>query len=85
MIARRTWIGTVRGAHPKAAPLLVHVPTPVERLRANCSCDDGSMAALDPSVAQTGCQSLSADAQLLPGAPMSGADSAMTLRLRRPQ
>jgi iron(III) transport system substrate-binding protein len=85
MIARRTWIGAVRGPHPNAARLLVNFLTSIEGLKAYCASGDGSMAALDPSGAQTGCQPLSADAEFLPDTPMSDADSAETLRLLRLQ
>jgi iron(III) transport system substrate-binding protein len=84
-IARRTWIGAVRGPHPNAARLLVHFLTSIEGLKAYCASGDGSMASLDPSGAQTGCQPLSADAQFLPDAPMSDQDSAETLRQLRLQ
>lgn len=79
-IARRTWIGAVRGSHPNAARLLVHFLTSVEGLRAYCSTGDGSMSMLDPDGAKTGCEPLASDAQFLPDAPMSDADGAETLR-----
>ena len=84
-IARRTWIGAVRGPHPNAARLLVHFLTSLEGLTAYCSTGDGSMAALDPSGAKTGCQPLSPDARFLPDEPMSDADGAETLRQLRLQ
>src|SRR5262245_51707981 len=84
-IARRTWMGAVRGPHPNAARLLIHFLTSIEGLKAYCASGDGSMAALDPSGAQTGCQALSSDAQFLPDAPMSDQDSAETLRQLRLQ
>lgn len=79
-IARRTWIGAVRGPNPHAARLLVHFLTSIEGLTAYCSTGDGSMAALDPTGKATGCEPLAADAQFLPDTPMSDADSAETLR-----
>lgn len=82
-IARRTWIGAVRGPHPNAARLLVHFLTSLEGLTVYCSTGDGSMAALDPSGARTGCQPLAADARFLSDEPMSSADSAETLRQLR--
>jgi iron(III) transport system substrate-binding protein len=85
MIARRTWVGAVRGPNPNAARLLVHFLASVDGLRAYCSTDDGSMAALDPSGAKTGCQRLSPDALFLSEEPMSDADSAETLRQLRLQ
>jgi iron(III) transport system substrate-binding protein len=84
-IARRTWIGAVRGPNPNAARLLVHFLTTLEGLTAYCSTGDGSMAALDPSGKQTGCQPLAADARFLSDEPMSDADSAETLRQLRLQ
>jgi iron(III) transport system substrate-binding protein len=84
-IARRTWIGAVRGPHPNSARLLVHFLTSFEGLTAYCSTGDGSMAALDPNGAKTGCQPLAADARFLSGEPMSDADSAETLRQLRLQ
>ncbi len=84
-IARRTWIGAVRGPNPNAARLLVHFLTSLEGLTAYCSTGDGSMAALDPSGAKTGCQPLSADLRFLSNEPMSDTDSAETLRQLRLQ
>jgi iron(III) transport system substrate-binding protein len=84
-IARRTWIGAVRGPHPNAARLLVHFLSSMEGLKAYCSTGDGSMAALDPSGANTGCEPLSADARFLSDVPMSDAESAETLRQLRLQ
>jgi iron(III) transport system substrate-binding protein len=84
-IARRTWVGAVQGPHPNAARLLVHFLTSIEGLTAYCSTGDGSMAALDPSGAKTGCEPLSADARFLSEEPMSDADSAETLRQLRLQ
>jgi hypothetical protein len=60
--------------------LLVHFLTSFDGLTAYCSTGDGSMAALDPSGAKTGCQPLASDAQFLSDVPMSDADSAETLR-----
>jgi iron(III) transport system substrate-binding protein len=80
VIARRTWIGAVRGPHPNAARLLVNFLTSIEGLKAYCGTGDGSMALLDPSGAKTGCEPLSADAQFLSDVPMSDEDSATTLR-----
>jgi len=84
-IVRRTWIGAVRGAHPNAARLLVGFLASVEGMKAYCRADDGSMTALDPSGAQTGCQPLAADAHFLSDVPMSDQDSAETLRQLRLQ
>ena len=84
-IVRRTWIGAVRGAHPNAALLLVGFLASVEGMKAYCRADDGSMTALDPSGAQTGCQPLAADAHFLSDVPMSDQDSAETLRQLRLQ
>jgi iron(III) transport system substrate-binding protein len=84
-IARRTWIGAVRGPNPNAARLLVHFLTSLEGLTAYCSTGDGSMAALDPSGAKTKCEPLAADARFLSDEPMSDADSAETLRQLRLQ
>ena len=84
-IARRTWIGAVRGPNPNAARLLVHFLTSIEGLKAYCASGDGSMAALDPTGRATSCQPVSADAQFLPDTPMSDEDSAETLRQLRLQ
>jgi iron(III) transport system substrate-binding protein len=84
-IARRTWIGAVRGPHPNAARLLIHYLTSIEGLKVYCTSGDGSMAALDPSGAQTGCHPLAADAHFLSDVPMSDEDSAETLRQLRLQ
>ncbi len=79
-IARRTWIGAVRGPNPNAARLLVHFLTSMEGLTAYCAAGDGSMAALDPHGKVTGCRPLSSDAHFLSEEPMSEAESAETLR-----
>jgi iron(III) transport system substrate-binding protein len=84
-IARRSWIGAVRGPRPNAARLLVHFLTSIDGLKAFCASGDGSMAALDPSGKQTGCHPLSANAHFLSDAPMSDEDSAETLRQLRLQ
>lgn len=84
-IARRTWIGAVRGPHPHAARLLVHFLTSIEGMKAYCTSLDGSMTALDPSGEKTGCHRLSADAHFLSDVPMSDQDSAETLRQLRLQ
>jgi iron(III) transport system substrate-binding protein len=85
IIARRTWIGAVRGPKPNAARLLVHFLTSIEGLKAYCAGGDGSMALLDPQGKRTGCEPLSANAHFLSEQPMSAADSKTTLGLLRMQ
>ena len=55
------------GRHLNAARLLVHFLTSIEGLKAYCDSGDGSMAALDPTGKNTGCEPLAADAHFLPG------------------
>jgi ABC-type Fe3+ transport system substrate-binding protein len=84
-IARRTWIGAVRGPHPNAARLLVHYLTSIEGLKTYCTSGDGSMAARDPTGRETGCEPIADDVTFLPDTPMSAEESAATLHQLRLQ